>query len=124
MEQFELINATIEVDALESTDDGVFLNEEQLGKIESALNANKTSQDELATAQTAQKDAEDKLAEANKTINTLTSEVEELKNKPGATTAKAVTDNDKVVEKEKDGNIASDSKDFMDNVNAVAAELL
>jgi len=124
MEQFALINAAINVDALESTDEGVFLNEEQLAMIESALESGNTAAAELDAAQTAQQEAEDNLATANDTISTLTSEVEELKEKPGATTAKAVTSNDKVVEKEKDGNISSDGKDFMENVNAVAEELL
>lgn len=124
MKQFSLINAAINVDALESTDEGVFLNEEQLAQIESALETGNTATAALEAAQTAQQDAEANLTTANETISTLTSEVEDLKKKPGSESAKAVASNDKVVEKEKDGNISNDSKDFMENVNAVAEELL
>lgn len=124
MEQFELINATIEVDQLEATDEGIFLNEEQLGMIEEALTEGNEAINEVEGLNKRLETAEEQLAEANETINTLKSEVEDLTKKPGAESARAVTDNDKVVEKEKDGNVSSDSKDFMENVNAVAETYL
>lgn len=58
MKQFETLNSTLGVDALESADGTVALNEEQMETIDTALTAGATAQSNVETAQQAQRDAE------------------------------------------------------------------
>ena len=128
--QFLNVNKAIGVESLEATEDGVYLNEEQLGQLDAAIEQGATDAAALATATTAQTEAEaaqaiaeDELATANQTIATLQAEIADLKKKPGAESAKAVKENDKIVD-EKDGNVSNDSKTFIENMQAVASEFL
>ncbi len=126
----EAINTLLGAE-LQSTNDGVFLNEQQLDKINaavlqgiadaSALTAANTAASDAGKAQ--QKSAED-LVTANSTIATQVAEIEELKTKPGAETATVVTTIDKVVTDDKDGNVVKDNNEFADNMQAVAEEFL
>lgn len=122
MENYESINKTIGVDKLESSDDGIFLNEDQLEKINSALEKGGQDAVALQTANDEKKKTEDSLAEVNKTIKSQITEIEELKKNPGADTAKAVTDKDNISESDKDKNVTSDDKSFMENLDAVEKE--
>lgn len=54
MKQFQKVNSLLGVEQLESNDEGVFLNEEQLGTIDQTLNTNES---ELASAQTQMQEA-------------------------------------------------------------------
>ena len=130
MKKFEAINKVVGAE-LVATDDGVFLNEEQLDKVNTAIEQGVSDAAALETANTATADAEKAkdtavadLDAANDTIKSLQAEIEDLKKKPGAETAKAVTESDKIVEEEKDGNVTSDSKSFIENLEAVKEELL
>ena len=121
------LNALLGVE-LESTDDGVFLNEEQLEQIntviEQATQANldlQTAQTNLQTAQSDLQTATDQLATANASIEAMTAEIAELRQRPGAETATVVVDQDKTATG-KNGNVTSDSKSFLENLNAVKSE--
>jgi protease-4 len=122
MENFKSINKTIGEDKLESTDDGIFLNEDQLEKINSALEKVEQDSNALQTATDEKKVAEDSLVDANQTIESQKTEIEDLKKNPGADTAKAVTEQDKINESGKDKNVTSEDKSFMENLEAVEKE--
>lgn len=68
MKQFNAINAALGVDQLEGDEQGVYLNEEQLGAVETALNAKATAleakEKELAESAVALKAAQDTAAAA------------------------------------------------------------
>ena len=131
MKQFALINALLAIAALEASDEGSYLNEEQLGQIDAELAAKAQAIADLAIASTAKQDAEaakaladTELATANTTIEALNAEIATLKTKPGATSAKAVIEKDTVDPEAKDQNVVSESKSFMDNLKAVKEEYL
>lgn len=122
MKNFESINKTIGVEKLETTDEGIFLNEDQLGKINSALEKGGQDAVALQSANDEKKTVDDSLVEANNTIESQNTEIEDLKKNPGANTAIAVTEQDKINESGKDKNVTSDDKSFMENLDAVEKE--
>ncbi len=131
MKKFEAIDKVVGAE-LQTTDEGAHLNTEQLETVNTALEQSGTEAEALETANTAtaaaeeaQQTAENSLTEANTTIETLNAEIVELKKKPGAESAKAVTAKDKVVtDDDKSKTVTSDSKSFIENLEAVSEEYL
>jgi hypothetical protein len=126
----EAINTLLGAE-LQSTNDGVFLNEQQLDKINAAILQGIADASALTVANTAVADAKkaqqktaDDLVTANSTIAVQVTEIEELKTKPGAETATVVTTTDKVVTNDKDGNVVKDNDEFVPNMRAIAEEFL
>lgn len=72
MKQFQKVNSLLGVEQLESNDEGVFLNEEQLGTIDQTLNTNES---ELASAQTQMSEAATARAAAEAAQQTAEGEV-------------------------------------------------
>ena len=129
--QFLNVNKIIGVESLESSDDGVYLNEDQLGLIDAIIEQGGNDAEALETATSAQTDAEAAqatseadLATANATIAAQETEIADLKKKPGDESAKAVTEVDKKVDDEKDPNVTKDSNTFEENLEAVAEAYL
>lgn len=105
---------------LESTDEGVFLNEEQLEKVDAVLAKVETGAAALETANADKQKAEDDLAAANNTILAKDEEITELKKNAGAAPAKVVSKTE--TEKKDDGkdaNVTSKEKSFLENLDAV-----
>ena len=116
---------------LQSTDEGTFLNDDQLAQINTALESNSVADDALATAndqlatvteQFNQANAD--LDAANLLVDSLKKEIETLKTKPGAETAAALNATDKIVETT-NGNVTGDILDlsqFAANLDAIKKE--
>ena len=101
------INAVIGVEQLESSDEGVYLNEAQIEAVEAEIikleNSISTSETEKTAAETRANDAEATVATQATKITELEAQIENLKKGPGASTAKTneKTD-DETFGKEKD----------------------
>ena len=101
------VNAILKVNELASTDEGVFLNEEQVHDIENRIveieNSVATLTTERDNAITAQQTAERDLAaqvaivtERDNTIAALNTQIANLKKNPGDTTLGVVTETDNI----------------------------
>ncbi len=121
MKNFETINKVLGVE-LEMTEEGVYLNEEQLSVLDKALSDSTANADALKKAQENLQKEQKARTEANQQIQQLTAEVEKLRKKPGAETAKAVTETEIEVDKEKDENVVRDNKGFIENLSALEKE--
>jgi len=129
MKKFELINKTLGVESLESTDEGIFLNEQQLDAIEAALKPAKepaaTDTPDLEAVNLSLDAIDETVASAEDTeakivaVNTL---VSDLRKNAGAATAKVIKKVDDT--KIKDAAVSKDDGEFMDNVDAVAEAYL
>ena len=130
MKTFLAINTLLGVE-LQSNKEGVYLNEQQLEQINTAIESGNANAQALADANTAKEKAEterdaniESLATAKSEIETQKKEIEALKGKPGDKTATAVVEIDRKVDAEKDENVTKDSKSFVENLDAIAEEFL
>lgn len=129
MKKFEAIDKVVGAE-LQTTEEGAHLNLEQLESVNTALEQGAADAASLETANTAktnaenaQKKAESDLAEANKTIQSQSAEIEELKKNPGDKTASITTEKETAASEDKgDKNVTSDNKDFLENLESVAEE--
>ena len=110
MKQFSKVNEILAVDSLESSDDGIFLTEDQLEAIETGLNAETV--DPVEDLSETVNDLQSQLDTANQTIT-------DLRAGPGSETAKVIVSKDTVVEKDADQNVSSSDKSFVENMEAV-----
>lgn len=124
--QYRKFNAVIGVERLESSDEGVYLNETQIGAVERKFNSLETNlakeKGNVTTEKKRASDAETKLNEANKSITRKDNEIRNLKNQitnlkkgAGATTNPA--------KKSNDGNKGAGAKDNTFEVVKSAREL-
>lgn len=120
--QYSHVNAILGVEKLEATEEGVFLNEDQLQAMDTRLE--KAGQDEtaLATAVQDKEKAEQDLATAQQSITEKDAEIADLKKNAGAESAKVIAETDPKLKSEKSGNITSEKKSFMENLDAVSEE--
>ncbi len=122
MKQFNHINAALGVDNLESAEDTVALNEEQLEALDTALGNQAQTQTDLETAQQAQTDAETAQHAAETERDELQTRVEELEGSAGSkrTTAQVEADKKKNENAKDDdfSHIASAQKTF-DAISAI-----
>lgn len=95
MKQFEKLNALLGIELMESTDEGAYLNEEQLQMIEDAIAARQTAEADLATAKDELTTAQANLAAEQAKVAERDSTITALKTAPAAGTAKAVKATDK-----------------------------
>ena len=109
------VNAILKVNELASTEEGVFLNEDQVHEIENRVeeleNSVATITNERDNALSAQQTAENDLAaqvtivtERDNTIAALNTQIENLKKNPGATTKGVVTPTDNTAGDKFDNN--------------------
>lgn len=109
------VNAILKVNELASTEEGVFLNEDQVHEIENRVeeleNSVATITNERDNALSAQQTAENDLAaqvaivtERDNTIAALNTQIENLKKNPGATTKGVVTQTDNTAGDKFDNN--------------------
>jgi len=98
MENLPLLIALLAVETLESTDEGVFLNQEQLASIEQRLAAAAIADSSLATASTTLADVQGQLAAANDTITERDARIVALAKGPAVIPAAVKTENDKPVD--------------------------
>jgi protease-4 len=100
MKQFAKLNALLGIELMESTDEGTYLNEDQLQMIEDAIAAKEAAEAELATAKedltAAQADLETEKAKVIERDTTIAG----IKKLPAANTAKVVKATDKNEESE------------------------
>lgn len=114
MAKLALVCALMGVASLEATNDGVFLSEDQLEKIEAGLaSAAKVEADKLK--------AEQDLATANEKITDLEAANASLVHRPAADTSKNLQQADG---EQSSALVTSDQNDFMANMNAVANRYL
>jgi protease-4 len=92
MKKFATLMALLGLQAIEETDEGVYLNAEQLDIIEARLQEAIQAEADRDTANTALQTAQNAITERDSTIETL-------KKKPGAETSKVIQSNDKHDEK-------------------------
>jgi len=127
---FTAINKAVGAE-LEEADGGIFLNEEQIEKVNAALVKGESDAASLETVTAEKEKTEEDLQAANNTIKqkdeaiaAKDQEIADLKKNAGAETAKVVSKKETVQEKgEKDENVTSDEKSFFENLEAVS-ELL
>ena len=123
MKQFEAINKALGVEEMASTDEGVFLNEEQLSTIDALLAQIDKNAADLKEAQENLTKAQADLETANQSIQAKDAEIAELRQTAGAETAKAVSEKETVSDTDsKDGNVVNEKKSFVENLAAVADE--
>jgi len=130
MENTSAIQALLDCE-LQSSDDGVFLNDNQVAMINAALESNTaqfaslaTANDQLATVTEQHSQASADIAAANLTIDSLKKEIESLKIKPGAETATVTNVTDRIVETP-DTNVTGNIDDlsqFSSNLDAIRKE--
>lgn len=87
MKSFAAICALLAISQLEATDDGVFLNEEQLEAIENRLTALEAIEQSVQASTDRATQAETDLQTANTTISNLEAELADARKKPGAESA-------------------------------------
>ena len=100
MKQFQKLNAVLAVQSLESAEEGVYLNEEQLQTVEDTLTAKEATEAELATAKEALTTAQDSLTAEQAKVADRDTIIAGLKKGPAANTAKVVKATDKNDESE------------------------
>lgn len=99
-QQFVKLNAVLAVPSLESEDEGVYLNEEQLQKVEDSLTAKEAAEAELATTKEALTNAQNDLTAEQEKVADRDTTIAGLKKGPAANTAKVVKATDKNEESE------------------------
>jgi len=105
MKQFAKLNALLGIELLESSDEGAYLNEEQLQMIEAAIEARETAEAELATAQTNLTTAQADLEKANGQITERDNTIAGLRQAPAASTSKAIKATDKNAESDTESDL-------------------
>ena len=113
MKVFKNINSVLAVDSLESVDEHVALNEEQLEAIDTALEANAGLQTQLTEVTTARDNVTGELATANATIAEHLATIETLKTGAGADPSKVIKTGGKDDETEKAVQSAHDLFDML-----------
>jgi protease-4 len=120
--QYANVNQLLEVEQLEAQEEGVFLNEDQVAAIDTALaNGTKAAAD-LQTATADKKKAEGDLAAAQQSIQEKDAEIAQLKKTAGAEPAKVVSQKETAGAVEKNDNVVSEEKSFEENLEAVRKE--
>ncbi len=123
MKQFEAINKALGVEEMASTDEGVFMNEDQLSTLDTLLAQTDKNTADLKNAQEAQTKAQADLDAANQSIQAKDAEIADLRQTAGAVTAKAVSEKETISDTDsKDGNVVNEKKSFVENMAAVADE--
>lgn len=103
--QFIKVNAILGVEKLESTEEGVYLNEAQIEALDTKVNELETSvttekenarlaTEKVATAEQKENEAKAEVVEKEKKINKLTAEIKTLKGTAGDGTSSVVKEND------------------------------
>lgn len=123
MKKFTKINQVLGVEQLESQDDGVFLNQDQLEALETALDQQAVDASALQEATAGLASAREEVTDANARIEELEAEVATLRTGAGAEPARIVASQDPV-KTDKDANVTSGKKSFLENLEAVERELL
>lgn len=133
MKQFTILNRILGVDSLESVDEQVSMNEEQLQLIEDALTSSEdnssdleTARNELAEEREARKGDLQSIADLKDANKSLREENESLKKAASGGSAAAIDDNDDAGEDKKEkadtGAIVSDDDDFLTAMDKLAEE--
>jgi multidrug resistance efflux pump len=123
MKQFEAVNKALGLAELASTDEGAYLNEEQLSTLDALLAENAQNDAALQTAQDDLKQVQDDLKAANTIIQSQKTEIEDLRKNPGAESAKIISGKETASGAEtKDDNVVNEKKSFVENMDAVADE--
>jgi protease IV len=135
MANYEHLNQVLGVESLEMTDDGVYLNQEQIEAVNAALAPAQQepapaapaaqpepTPDEPATPQAAEP-TPDHNAELRQQIEALTAALEEMRNAPGDKPASVAPKSDPS-KNEGPQLVTSEKKDFWDNVEAVKENYL
>lgn len=120
--QYANVNKVLEVDQLEAQEDGVFLNEDQVASIDAAIEQGSKDATSLQAANAAKEKADADLAAAQKTIQEKDAEIAQLKQGAGAETAKVVSEKETAAGGEKDANVVSEGKSFVENLDAIQKE--
>jgi len=134
MANYEHLNQVLGVESLEMTDDGVYLNQEQIEAVNAALapaqqepapavpSAQNETTPEPATPQAAEPNP-DPTAELRQQIEALTTALEEMRNAPGSKPAIVAPKADPA--KTQGPNLVTkENGDFWENVKAVKANYL
>lgn len=111
MKQFALLNALLGIEMLESTEEGAYLNEEQLQAIEDRLAATAKAEQDLATAQESLSAANKNLETANASIEDLNGRITEMAKGPAEKPASVKTDTNAVEAGEEDLNAFCEKND-------------
>jgi protease-4 len=98
MKQFPKLNSLLKLESLESTDEGCYLNEEQLQAVEDRITSAEASESELATAKTDLETVKAEVKTKDEQLAKNVKTIESLKEKPATTTAVAPTSSDSTSE--------------------------
>ena len=120
--QYANVNKLLEVDQLEAQEEGVFLNEDQVSAIDTALANGTQAATDLQTATAAKEKAESDLAAAQQSIQEKDAEIAQLKKTAGAEPAKVISEKETASNGEKDSNVVSEEKSFEENLDVIRKE--
>ena len=115
MKEFSKINGLLEVDSLESSDEGIFLTEDQLQAIETGLNTEPPA---------ATEDQSEAITDLQTQLDTANQTIADLRQGPGSETATVILKKDVIVEKDADPCVSKDDNSFVENMEAVGKEYL
>ncbi len=121
--QYKTVNELLNIETLESSDEGAYLNEDQISTINSKLEEMQNSIDEKDTeianqkAKTTEvenklKDSETKIENKDKEISNLKTQIENLKKNPGDETQTNVKETDGK-EEPKEEDVVTNAKDLL-----------
>ncbi len=136
MKKFAFVNKTLGVDALESVEDTVSLNEAQIESLDNALSAGEKAAADLVAANASKDKAVQDLADANQKavddmaakdalVSQLTTENESLKKASGKETSIEKTEVDAQADERaiaEGSSVVKEEADFMANLKAVGEE--
>lgn len=124
MKALTALCALLAVSALEATEDGVFLNEEQLDAIEARLADMERLQLDAQQANERANTAANDLSTANGRITSLEADLEEARRKPGAETSKVVAHSDSNAATQENKPVVQDGDDIMTAIDKVGEKYL
>lgn len=134
MKQFARVNTALGVESLESVDEVVSLNEEQLEALDNALAADKSEElqgqlnaanEKVGTLESTISDKDAAIAQKDSELAEKDAEIDRLKGKADTSTATAKTEaDDKDLGKGQQKTVVSDDDDFETAVDKVRNEYL
>lgn len=134
MKQFARVNTALGVESLESVDEFVSLDEEQLEALDNALAADKSEElqgqlnaanEKVGTLESTISDKDATIAKKDDELAEKDAEIDRLKGKADDTITTAKTDgDDKDLKKGQAKTVVNDQMDFSEQVNAVKEEYL